>query len=345
MTRLVIRKSLAEFAKEHEGMSEKAAARSVPPGSWLQMLPPGVRELTLQAAGPLLQELEEIRLRIGRPLLFRIGLQEYTVDHKGRPTGRLNEGYCVTRADLERTLQILSQSSLYAWEEELRNGFITIPGGHRIGITGRAVLDKGQVKTLKNISGLNFRISREIIGCSEEVLPYLIREGQVLHTLIVSAPQCGKTTLLRDLIRQLSNGNGALGWSGVNVGLVDERSEIAGMYLGEPQYDLGVRTDVLDACPKAEGMMMLIRSMSPRVIATDEIGRKEDVLAINHALQAGVSVLTTVHGSSYEELRQRPILQELLAWKFFDRLVFLSRRKGPGTLEAVLDGKTGERVK
>lgn len=326
-------------------LNKKPETRSGPSVTWLQALPPSLRELTVTSVGPMFYELEEIRLRIGKPIIYRIGLQEYTADLNGRPSSDLSTGYQVTRQDLDRTLQVLSQSSFYAWEEELRNGFITIPGGHRVGITGRGVVDKGQLKTLKEISGLNYRISREITGCSDHVLPYLIKGEKVLHSLIVSPPQCGKTTLLRDLIRQLSDGSPSLGWSGVNVGLVDERSEIAGMYLGEPQYDLGVRTDILDACPKAEGMIMLIRSMSPRVIATDEIGRREDVSAINQALQAGVSVLTTVHGTSYEELERRPVLSELLNWKFFDRLIFLSRRRGPGTLETVIDGKTKERVR
>jgi len=341
MTRLIIQKA----KQSTPAIASKVDKNPTKTDSWLQALPPNLRELTQHSMGPLLLDLEEIRLRIGRPILFRIGLHELTASITGGPTSQLEEGYIVTRQDLERTLQVLSQSSLYAWEEELRHGFITIPGGHRVGITGRGVLDKGQIRTLKDISGLNFRIGREITGCSEHVLPYLIKDGQVLHSLIISAPQCGKTTLLRDLIRQLSNGIAALGLRGVNVGLVDERSEIAGMYLGQPQYDLGLRTDILDACPKAEGMFMLIRSMSPRIIATDEIGRHEDVAAINHALQAGVTVLSTVHGNSYEELKQRPVLNELLNWKIFDRLIFLSRRKGPGTLEAVLDGKTLERVR
>lgn len=341
MTRLIIQRTKETTASPAAQGKENPARIT----GWLQALSPRMRELTLHSMGPMLAELEEIRLRIGRPILFRIGMQEFTADQDGRATTQLEKGYIITRQDLDRTLQVLSQSSLYAWEEELRHGFITIPGGHRVGITGRGVLDKGRIRTLKDISGLNYRISREIIGCSQQVLPYLLQDGRLLHTLIIAAPQCGKTTLLRDLIRQLSNGNPDLGLSGVNVGLVDERSEIAGMYLGEPQYDLGLRTDVLDACPKAEGMMMLIRSMSPRIIATDEIGRQEDVTAIHHALQAGVTVLTTVHGASYEELQKRPVLGELLNWRFFQRLVFLSRRKGPGTLEAVLDGKTLERVK
>ena len=131
----------------------------------------------------------------------------------------------------------------------------------------------------------------------------------------------------------------------MNVGLVDERSEIAGMYQGEPQFQIGLRTDVLDACPKAQGMMMLIRSMSPGLIATDEIGKKEDIDALYNALQAGVKVITTVHGSGFEEIKERLNLQSLINWRFFERIIVLSRREGVGTIEKILDGKTLERLR
>jgi stage III sporulation protein AA len=175
-------------------------------------------------------------------------------------------------------------------------------------------------------------------------MPYVIKNNKIHHTLIISPPQCGKTTLLRDIIRQLSDGVESLRFSGVNVGLVDERSEIAGAFQGLPQFNIGIRTDVLDACPKAQGMIMLIRAMSPRIVATDEIGKPEDIDALNQALQAGVTVITTVHGNSFEEIEQQHVLNELLSSKFFERLIILSRSKGVGTLEAVYDGKSFERL-
>lgn len=313
--------------------------------SWFQALSPKLQELLVAGSTPLLSEIEEIRLRIKRPLLLRVGARELSITQDGQITEAIEDGELITKEDLERTVQILSQNSLYAWDEEFRNGYITIPGGHRIGIVGRAVLENGQLKTLKDISGINYRIGRQILGCANAVLPFLIKQNQqVCHTLIISPPQCGKTTLLRDIVRQLSNGIPALHFSGVNVGLVDERSEIAGMYQGEPQFQIGQRTDVLDACPKAQGMMMLIRSMSPRVLATDEVGKNEDLEAMYQALQAGVTVITTVHGNSMEEIKERPNLQALLNWRFFDRMLILSRRQGVGTLEKVLDGKTLERM-
>ena len=132
------------------------------------------------------------------------------------------------------------------------------------------------------------------------------RNGRVYHTLVISPPQAGKTTLLRDLARLISEGAGILGQAGKKVGIVDERSEIAGCFQGVPQLDIGTRTDVLDACPKAEGIMLMLRSLSPQVIVTDELGRAEDVQAIAEAVSAGVSVITSVHGSSLEEICQRP---------------------------------------
>ncbi len=313
--------------------------------SWLDYLIPPLRVRVESALHNRGEDIEEIRLRVNRPLILRIGSYEYTIDEKQQLTENLFRGHIITRDEIERTMQVLSQCSLYAWEDELKNGYITIPGGHRVGLVGKGVLDKGRIKTLKDVSGINYRIGKEVKGCANKLMPLLIKDNKVLHTLIISPPQCGKTTLLRDVIRQLSDGVTSLNFSGVNVGLVDERSELAGMFQGQPQFDIGLRTDVLDACPKAQGMMMMIRSMSPVVLATDEIGMKEDVQALYHSLQAGVSVITTVHGQDYQELQERPVLQELINLRFFNRLVILSRKKGVGTLDAIWDGKTLERMR
>lgn len=313
--------------------------------SWLDFLIPPLRVMLEKCLNSHARDIEEIRLRVNRPIILRIGPHEYTVNKKHQLSDSLFQGYVITSEEIERTMQVLSQCSLYAWEDELKNGYITIPGGHRVGIVGKGVLDKGRIKTLKDVSGINYRIGKEVLGCADELMPLLIKNNKVLHTLIISPPQCGKTTLLRDIIRQISDGIESLNFQGVNVGLVDERSEIAGIFQGQPQFDMGLRTDVLDACPKAQGMMMMIRSMSPVVLATDEIGMKEDVQALHHSLQAGVSVITTVHGEDYQEIQERPVLKELINLKFFNRLVTLSRKRGVGTLEAIWDGKTLERMR
>jgi stage III sporulation protein AA len=228
---------------------------------------------------------------------------------------------------------------MYSVEEELRNGFVTVSGGHRVGVCGRTVIERGKVKTLKDISYMNFRVAKQIIGASDKVIGYLIRSPDCIYnTLIVSPPQCGKTTLLRDIVRKLSNGSEKDLFKGMKVSLVDERSEIAACSLGIPRNDVGIRTDVLDGCPKAEGIIMMIRSMSPEIVATDEIGRREDADAIIDAVNAGVKVVTTIHGSNIGDFLNKQDLNRIQKG-IFERYVILSRRKGVGTIETVFDGK------
>ena len=168
-------------------------------------------------------------------------------------------------------------------------------------------------------------------------MPFIVENGEVCHTLIISPPCCGKTTLLRDVIRQISNGNA---WcEGKNVGVVDERSEIGGAYQGVPQNDLGIRTDLLDCCPKAEGMMMLIRSMSPEVVAVDEIGTGEDIRAIESVVNCGCKLLATVHGNSMEDMKQKPLLNRLVESHVFERYIVLDAKPHAGSVQTILDGR------
>jgi len=280
-------------------------------------------------------ELEEIRLRVERPVMIVAGGQDAFLGPEGigRDPTRF---YQLSKDELDRVVQLLTKGSLYALEEELRNGYITLPGGHRVGLVGQGVIEGGRLKTIKHISGINVRLSRQVIGAADRVLPFLIEGGEVCQTLIISPPVCGKTTLLRDLARQLSWGVPGLGLPGRQVAIADERSEIAGCYRGVPQLDVGPRTDVLDGCPKAEGMMILLRSMSPQVLITDEIGRPEDGAALAEAANCGVTVIATAHGRNLEEVRRRPVMANLLAQGAFRRVVVLSRRQGVGTVEQIL---------
>ena len=272
--------------------------------------------------------LQEIRLRTGQPLILIYRDREVFPMQDGKP-------YRVQEEDLKETLEYVSNYSLYAYEQEMRQGFITMEGGHRVGMTGQAIMEKGQIKNLKYISSLNIRVSHEKPGCADQVLPYLIRDQSVCHTLLVSPPRCGKTTLLRDLIRQISDGTRLL--AGRTVGVVDERSEIGGCYRGVAQNRLGRRTDILDGCPKAEGMMMLIRSMGPEVIAVDEIGKAEDVHAIEYAIHCGCRILATVHGASMEELRQKPLFHQLIRRGCFERYVLLGNQPKAGLVLGIYD--------
>lgn len=263
-----------------------------------------------------LEHVQEIRLRCGQPVLLK---------EEGRI--RLLEER-VSAAELRETVSILSAYSLYAFEEELKQGYLTIEGGHRVGFCGKAVMENGEIRTLKQINALNIRIAREQKGWGEMILPDLMEGERFYHTLIVSPPGCGKTTLLRDIVRCLSERM-------LMVGVVDERGEIAPLRDGVPQMDVGRCTDILEGCPKAKGMVLLLRSMSPDVIAVDELGRREDVDAVYEVLHCGVKLIATAHGYDFDDIQNR--LQPFLQKNIFERYLFLSNRNGTGTLEMILD--------
>ena len=273
--------------------------------------------------------LYEIRLRAGRPLFLTYDKGECFLRTKGR------EPYVVTREDLKETLEYVSGYSLYAYEDELRQGYMSVQGGHRVGVTGKVILDGDRIRGMKYISCINVRLAHQIPGCADAVMPYIRKEKWIAHTLIISPPRCGKTTLLRDVIRQLSNGFGKI--PGVTVGVVDERSELAGCYQGIPQNDLGMRTDVLDCCPKSEGMQMLVRSMSPDVVAVDELGCEEDFKAVDSVIHCGCKLIATAHGSCLEDVLDQPFFYKLMGEKVFERYIILDKNDQAGCLKAVLD--------
>ncbi|HHV28595.1 stage III sporulation protein AA [Acetivibrio mesophilus] len=305
----------------------------------LRMICPQIREVLKRIAVTELMTAEEIRLRANKPLMVQSKMGSFFVNLDGKlTTSRINLFY-VSQEQIIKTLELISENSIYAFQDEIRNGFLTIRGGHRVGIAGRVVLNGDIIKNIKDVSGLNIRIAREVNGCSSKVLKYIIsNEKHVYNTLIVSPPQCGKTTLLRDITRVISDGIDEIGFKGLKVGVIDERSEIAACYKGVPQNRVGTRTDVLDACPKQIGMIMMLRSMSPDVIVTDEIGSKGDKDALSQVLNAGVKVISTAHGYNISELKSRKEVLSLMDENMFERYIVLSARKGPGTVEEIIDG-------
>jgi len=280
------------------------------------------------------EQIYEIRIKIGKPILVYSKYGENIVN------------YVPTKEDMKSLIQKISNYSLYAYEEDIRQGFITIKGGHRIGIAGECVMEKGEVKTIRNISSINIRVCSEVIGCSDKLIKYIYsqKENRIFNTIIISPPKCGKTTILRDIARNISNGMNSIGLYGRKVAVIDERSEIGACHFGIPQNDLGMRTDILDNCLKKEGMIMAIRSLSPEILICDEIGTKGDVEALLMAFNSGVNIITSIHGFTIEDLYKRKVFNELLDNGIIERAIVLSSRKGVGTIENIYELREGEKT-
>ncbi|EGT3604917.1 stage III sporulation protein AA [Clostridium perfringens] len=270
-----------------------------------------------------LNKLQEIRVKVGKPLNIVLDNTETIFN------------YVIRREDVKAIIQKISNYSLYAFEEDIRQGYITIQGGHRVGLAGQCVIEDNSIKTIRNITSLNIRVCREIVGCSNSLMNSLVENNRVNNTLIISPPKCGKTTLLRDITRNISNGISQIGLKGKRTVVIDERSEIAACYNGIPQMNVGMRTDVYDNCIKSEGMMMAVRGLSPEVIICDEIGTYKDMEGLMMAYNSGVSIIATLHGRNVEELYRRPVFREIVENNIINKVVVLSGKKGIGTIEGI----------
>lgn len=252
-----------------------------------------------------IEKVEEIRIRMGKKVNIKYVDKDIFIDVE------------ITKHDIENILEIACRGSVYSYQNEFVNGFITIENGIRIGITGNVVSENGNIINITEVSSLNIRVSRQIDGVSKILDKYIVENDYILNTLIVSMPGKGKTTILKDLIKRISNGKIC---SSKNIAVVDERMELS----ANNEIDLGDKTDVLTNVSKYQGMKMLVRSMAPEVIAVDEIGTKEDVLAIKYMYVSGVKGIFTAHGKSIEDIYLNPILKELIDSMLIERIIFLS---------------------
>lgn len=264
-----------------------------------------------------IEKIEEIRIRSGKPVILKLGLIEIIVK------------YVVQATEIIGILQNICNNSIYTYQNQICNGFITLPGGNRVGISGNVVIKDGQVSNISHIYSLNFRIAHQINGASNELLRYILdtKNNTVFNTLIVSPPGVGKTTIIRDIAKKISDGMAEINFKGIDVSIIDERGEIAAMNKGVVYNDVGIRTDILDNVPKSIGIRMAIRSMAPKVIIADEIGNKNDVEIINYAVCSGVNCIFTAHGSCIDDLIKNEEIKKIINLKLFKKIIFLDENE------------------
>lgn len=287
----------------------------------LKYFPEKIKNVIEENLGDL--NLEEIRIRNNKPIILKSSDQEKLIR------------YYPNSDEMMTILQLICENSIYTYQKQIAEGFVTLKGGHRVGLSGSCVMEKGEVINISYISSFNFRISRQIIGCSKNALKYIldINKKIVKNTLIVSPPGSGKTTLLRDVIRQISSGIKSVKFKGQTVGVVDERGEIASLYRGEAQNEIGSKTDVIENTTKSIGMKMLIRSMAPEVIVADEIGGQNDIEVIKYAICSGCKGIFTAHGASFDDIYMNPVLKELVNSHIFEIIMFLNPKQRGDILE------------
>ncbi len=267
----------------------------------------------LQENPQIANELQEIRIRVDKPIILKLREKDLILQ------------YNILQAEILQIVERLCENSIYAYKNQICEGFITIKGGHRVGLTGSCVIENGKITNIKYISSLNIRIAREVKNCSTRILREIIdiENKTIYNSIIVAPPGRGKTTILRDIIRRLSDGIEEINFRGKTCGVVDERGEIAAMYKGVPQNDVGIRTDIIENVSKNKGIHMLIRTMAPEIIACDEIGSKEDVEAIHYALYSGVKGIFTMHGKNVEDIKNNKQIYELIENREIQKIIFL----------------------
>ncbi len=272
----------------------------------LKYFPMQIRECIIKNANYKLKDIREIRIRVNKPVILKNFSNDIVIDNVN-----------IDKETISKIFECICGNSIYAFTDEISNGFVTIFGGHRVGISGKPLYKDGKIYNIKDVSSLNFRVARQVIGAGDKIINLIKKNGIFENTLIISPPGVGKTTVLRDIVRQISN-------CGYEVSLIDERTEIAACFNGIPQNDVGKRTDVMDGVNKDDGIRMMVRSMRPDFVATDEIGTDDDAEAIMYAINSGVKVIATAHGNNIQDLNRSERLKKLIEHGLFKKIIVMS---------------------
>ena len=272
-------------------------------------------------------DLTEVRLRVGKPIILFYGKNPYFLSDSGLTTS-ISNSISINKQQLEDIVFRASNCAIYSVNEKLKRGFIVLADGTRLGICGDMIIENGEVTTITNFSSINIRVAHQIKNCSLDIYHHIVNKDDIKNTLIISPPGAGKTTLLRDLVYQISN------HIVTNITILDERGEIAG-----DGMDIGNCADVISFSSKELGFEQAIRTMSPALIATDELGNKRDADALVNAFNCGVKIFATIHGNSLEDLKRKDFMKDILSNFYFERYVILSAKEKPGTIDGVYNQK------
>ncbi len=264
----------------------------------------------------------EIRLRVN-------GYSSITVKGENKVLYFDKKPIVLTTDDIRGVFEAICDNQVFKYENQIKNGYITIRGGHRVGFCGTAVYNDGELATITNISSIVFRISRQILNSAREIIGNVLIDNKIISTLIVSEPGGGKTTILTDLTRLLSN-------LGKRCAVIDERGEICSLFDSAAQKEIGKFTDVLNEYSKKDGMILALRCLSPQVIICDEVGSSDDVDGMLEAMNAGVPVIATAHASCEQELYERPQIERLIDHGGIDKILFLKSSANPGVIKKII---------